>query len=84
MSSDLLSGLAWTNPDWMNHAACTDALQDEDTDDAAIAICRQCPVVQPCLSFALSRDETDGVWGGLTYDDRRLLTSLGRIEPLAG
>ena len=70
MSSDLLSGLAWTNPDWMSHAACTATPQHESTDEAAIAICRQCQVVQPCLSFALSRDETDGVWGGLTYEQR--------------
>jgi WhiB family redox-sensing transcriptional regulator len=73
MSSDLSIGFAWTNPDWMSHAACTALLQDQSTDEAAIAICRQCQVVQPCLSFALSRDETDGVWGGLTYGERMQL-----------
>jgi len=81
MSPDLLSGLAWTDPAWMSRAACTDATQDASTDEAAVAICRQCQVVEPCLSFALSRDETDGVWGGLTPDDRRLLKSLGGLDP---
>ncbi len=74
MSSVVLGDFAWTNPDWMSHAACVgEPFQEKSTVDAAIAVCRRCSVVQPCLSFALSRDETYGVWGGLTYEDRRTL-----------
>ncbi|OPC85346.1 hypothetical protein B4N89_27355 [Embleya scabrispora] len=36
----------------------------------AIAICRTCPVRNPCLAHALAHDE-QGVWGGLTEDERK-------------
>lgn len=36
-------------------------------------ICRACPVARPCLEDALSRNEVHGVWGGLTYPERRSL-----------
>lgn len=38
---------------------------------AAKAMCDLCPVVGACLSHALERGEPDGVWGGLTPDERR-------------
>jgi WhiB family redox-sensing transcriptional regulator len=38
---------------------------------AAKAVCRQCPVVGDCLSHALDHGERDGIWGGLTPDERR-------------
>lgn len=66
--------LDWTNPDWMTRAACASApVQEMQSVDATIAMCRNCPVISPCLSFALARDEPYGVWGGLTYEDRRTL-----------
>ena len=37
---------------------------------AAKAICRQCPVQNQCLEFALVNSEI-GIWGGTTNDDRR-------------
>lgn len=40
---------------------------------AAKAICVECPVRGECLSHALDRDEREGVWGGLTPDERRAL-----------
>ena len=36
----------------------------------AKAICATCPVVQPCLDWAVSRREPYGVWGGQSPDER--------------
>lgn len=38
---------------------------------AAKTICRQCPVQQECLDFALEAKEDIGVWGGTTPTERR-------------
>lgn len=37
----------------------------------AIGICRECPVRQKCLEWAISHNETVGVWGGITPDERK-------------
>jgi WhiB family transcriptional regulator, redox-sensing transcriptional regulator len=37
----------------------------------AKAICGRCPVREACLSFALSTGQGEGIWGGLTSDERR-------------
>jgi WhiB family transcriptional regulator, redox-sensing transcriptional regulator len=34
-------------------------------------ICAGCPVRQECLEFALSHDQTYGIWGGTTVEDRQ-------------
>lgn len=44
----------------------------------AKAICRSCPVVRECLSYALRAGESAGVWGGATVEERRLLRWSGR------
>ena len=36
-------------------------------------ICASCPVVDPCLEFALGTREAHGVWGGLNETERRAL-----------
>jgi WhiB family redox-sensing transcriptional regulator len=41
--------------------------------DLAVAVCRACPVRQPCLSFALDAREMLGIWGGTTPRERRRL-----------
>lgn len=68
---------------WMSRGAC----QAEDPEiffpiaaigpardqaTAAKAVCRRCPVQQPCLSYAV-RTAQDGIWGGTTRDERRAL-----------
>lgn len=45
-------------------------------ENQALAICRSCPVLERCRSYALAAREPYGVWGGLTETDR--------IELLAG
>lgn len=37
----------------------------------ATAICRVCPVLEPCADHALAVDEPFGIWGGMTEGDRR-------------
>lgn len=46
---------------------------DDGDGAAAKAICELCPVREPCLEFALTTREKDGVWGGRTARERRRL-----------
>jgi WhiB family redox-sensing transcriptional regulator len=41
-------------------------------------ICKECPVINECLEYALAADEPHGVWGGTTPQERR---ALYREEP---
>jgi WhiB family redox-sensing transcriptional regulator len=44
-------------------------------------ICSVCPVVQPCLEYALKSGEKFGVWGGTSERERRRIRGLrGRQE----
>ena len=42
-------------------------------EDEAKAVCRRCPVVEPCLTWAIDTGQDAGVWGGTSEDERRLL-----------
>jgi hypothetical protein len=69
--------------EWVDDAACANRLDVDwfDLDcglEAAVQICRTCPVRQDCLNYAHEHDLTEGVWGGLWGD---LLTKhLGRTK----
>jgi WhiB family redox-sensing transcriptional regulator len=67
---------------WRDRAAClgvdpepffpigntgTALLQIEE----AKVVCRRCEVVEPCLSWAVESRQEEGVWGGLSADERR-------------
>ena len=69
---------------WRMSAAC----RDLDTDlffpvgttgewiyeiSQAKGVCRACPVISPCLEFALVTNQECGVWGGTSEDERRSL-----------
>jgi WhiB family redox-sensing transcriptional regulator len=55
---------------WMLDAACQDR-HDLDWFDIdcglteALRICHTCPVMTPCLQYAITNELRDGVWGGL-------------------
>lgn len=75
--------------DWRCDAACSgmaaqaDDLwfaSDADGQAAAVAICEACPVRASCLADALGRREKEGIWGGLTARERRLLRSPSSIR----
>ena len=62
---------------WRRYAACRGADPDifyptsEEEVEEAKAVCRQCPVLGPCLEYALANRERDGIWGGATEKERR-------------
>jgi WhiB family redox-sensing transcriptional regulator len=69
---------------WMRDGACQgldpdifypDKEADENSPDlqAAKAVCYQCNVLNECLGYALDTRQKDGVWGGLTERERRVL-----------
>ena len=35
--------------------------------------CAMCPVKMQCLEYAIVANETHGIWGGLSYKERRRL-----------
>jgi WhiB family transcriptional regulator, redox-sensing transcriptional regulator len=41
--------------------------------EEAKLICQGCPVIEPCLQWALDSGQDAGVWGGLSEDERREL-----------
>ncbi|AUG81669.1 WhiB family transcriptional regulator [Kitasatospora sp. MMS16-BH015] len=45
----------------------------DEREQAAVAVCRRCPVQVECLTHALAVREPYGVWGGLTEDERQRL-----------
>lgn len=47
--------------------------------EAAIDMCRKCPVLKQCLEYALRHPESAeyGVWGGTTVAQRRRILRLG-------
>ena len=70
--------------DWRHRAAC----RDEDPElffpvgtsgpallqiQEAKAVCARCPVNGECLNWALASGQADGVWGGMSEDERRAL-----------
>lgn len=77
---------------WRGHAAC----RNEDPElffpvgttgpaplqtDEAKAVCHRCPVTEQCLTWALENRVPDGVWGGLSEDERRgLLRHIQRTK----
>jgi WhiB family redox-sensing transcriptional regulator len=75
-------------PDWREQADCrrpgyfgtdhwfpTGTTTDKDRAQAADAkaICRDCPVAMQCATWALDRQQTDGIFGGLDVDQRRII-----------
>lgn len=45
---------------------------DQEDEDRAKAICRECPAREECRNFAVQSGEA-GVWGGTTEEERRRL-----------
>jgi WhiB family redox-sensing transcriptional regulator len=69
---------------WRDRAACL----DEDPElffpigngdpafrqiERAKVVCHRCEVIEACLSWAMESRQDDGVWGGLSADERRAL-----------
>ncbi len=63
------------DPGWYEQAACQNQgwqkFFDEPDPTAAQRLCAGCPVRIPCLRFAMSQGIDNGIWGGLTPEQRR-------------
>jgi WhiB family transcriptional regulator, redox-sensing transcriptional regulator len=56
-----------------------------DADAAAPKrVCAVCPVRQECLEWAIATRQSDGVWGGMTEDERRRLRRRRQEAERAG
>ena len=66
-------------PAWMDDALCIQSDPEAwfpdkgESPRLAKLVCSRCPVRADCLSYALTRRERFGVWGGLTERERRPL-----------
>jgi WhiB family redox-sensing transcriptional regulator len=77
--------------EWLRRAACVGedpelffpvgtegpALRDVA---AAKRVCAHCPVIEPCLDFALDIGSTSGVWGGTCEEERDALLRTARDD----
>jgi WhiB family transcriptional regulator, redox-sensing transcriptional regulator len=74
--------------DWRRLAACRSADPDlffpvtgggwAGQVEKAKVLCGACQVRRECLQYAITGDEAYGVWGGMTEDERRRASRLGR------
>ena len=46
----------------------------------AKAVCRDCPVREQCLAFALRTNQEAGIWGGTCEEERRKLRRPSRVS----
>jgi WhiB family redox-sensing transcriptional regulator len=68
--------------DWELRAACrgmgTDQFFPEFNflvEDSVLAACAHCEVKGECLTYAIDHHEEYGVWGGLTEEQRKQITT---------
>lgn len=54
----------------------------KEATERAKALCRTCPLMAPCLSYALSQ-HVEGVWGGTTEGQRTTMRRRARRAVVA-
>ncbi len=59
------------NPDLFFPMSATNPARAEMS--AAKAVCARCPVQTECLQYALAAGQVQGIWGGMSEEERRLL-----------
>lgn len=73
---------------WREDAACLSARDVNffpDREDSvgvsrAKAVCATCPVAAECLSWAIETNQVDGIWGGHTPKERRVIRRSWLLE----
>lgn len=60
----------------------TSALVLLQTEEAK-AVCRRCPVMSRCLAWAVKVGPVEGIWGGTTEGERRVMRRRAAPEPAA-
>lgn len=78
-----------TAPAWTDSASCSSTdpeiffpekgRKSERETQIAKSICRECPVKQQCLEYALAYPDTHGIWAGLTADELATLRMRRRL-----
>lgn len=72
------------DPAWRTRGVCQDVDPEtffpapSEPADAAVALCRTCPVQGPCLAWALRAGDLYGVWGATTARERRAMAVVWR------
>lgn len=58
-------------------------MQEGASSELAVAkkLCKACPVVNECATYAIAAGEEYGVWGGLTPRERQRLRGASRGRP---
>ncbi len=46
---------------------------DAESESLAKQICNKCPIESRCLDAAIEDNETEGIWGGCNYVERRTI-----------
>lgn len=76
------------NEPWMDEARCAEVDPDlffperGDAAKDAKKVCGGCPVVDQCLQYALKNEFMDGIWGGTSANERRVM--LGKVVQNTG
>lgn len=79
--------LFFRRPAWMADAACRETPsvsffpEHGETAEDARAVCSGCQVREACRSFAVAGGEDHGVWGGLSPQERKALTTKAPRRP---
>ncbi|MGW2213599.1 WhiB family transcriptional regulator [Nonomuraea sp. NPDC001684] len=47
----------------------------QEREQRAKAICRRCPALVECLAYSLELDPGEGIWAGLSPDDRNAIAA---------
>ncbi|QSB15690.1 WhiB family transcriptional regulator [Natronosporangium hydrolyticum] len=74
------------DPAWRTRGACQHVDPEtffpapSEPADAAVAMCRPCPVQGACLAWALQAGDLHGVWGGTTARERRAMAVVWHSE----
>ncbi len=84
----LLRALRERRPDtaWRTRGRCQEADPElffpapTESPDAALTLCRACPVQGSCLAWALDAGDLHGVWGATTARERRAMAVVWRGE----
>lgn len=80
-----------SDPAWRTRGVCQNVDPEtffpapSEPADAAMALCRTCPVLGSCLAWALQAGDLHGVWGGTTARERRAMSVVwhsGHPDPL--
>lgn len=79
--------------DWRDAAACRQEEPElffpkgyegpwQHVIEQAKTVCRRCPAIEQCLQFALTNSINDGIYGGLTTNERKSLRRTTRRRNL--